>query len=81
MRLSIQAQKLVFSDVDLITGNINLQNIKKKLLKKTKGIIVVHMAGEPCDLDEISKFCKKKKIKLIEDCAHSVGTFIKKTCR
>ena len=29
----------------------------------------------PCEIEEISKFCKKKKIKLIEDCAHSVGTF------
>ena len=37
--------KAVFSDVDLITGNINLKNIKKKITKKTKGIIVVHMAS------------------------------------
>ena len=36
------------------------------------------MAGEPCDLNQISKFCKKKKLILIEDCAHSLGTFLTK---
>ena len=33
------------------------------------------MAGYPCDIKKISDFCKKKKIVLIEDCAHALGTF------
>ena len=32
------------------------------------------MTGFPCELDEIVKLCKKKNIKIIEDCAHSIGT-------
>ena len=36
------------------------------------------MAGYPCDLKNINKICKKKNIKLIEDCAHSLGTTYKK---
>ena len=32
------------------------------------------MAGYPCDLKIINKICKKNKLKLIEDCAHAVGT-------
>ena len=68
--------KAVFADVDFPTGNITLDLIKKKITKKTKGIIIVHMAGYPCDVKNISKFCKNKGLTLIEDCAHAVGTKI-----
>ena len=70
--------KAVFADVDKITGNISLKEIEKNFTKKTKGVIVVHMGGYPCDLDQIIKFCKKKKIVLLEDCAHAVGTKYRK---
>lgn len=70
--------KAVFADIDKKTGNITLKEIKKKVTKKTKGVIVVHMAGYPCEIDEIHKFCKQKKIILLEDCAHAVGTTFKK---
>ena len=70
--------KAVFSDVDPVTGNTNLSFIKKKITKKTKGIILVHMSGIPCQIKEIAEFCKKKKIKLIEDCAHALGSIYKK---
>lgn len=66
--------KAVFTDVEFPSGNINLKLIKKKITKKTKGVIVVHMAGYPCEIDKISNYCKKKKIILIEDCAHAMGT-------
>ena len=66
--------KAVFADVNKITGNISLKDIKKNFTKKTKGVIVVHMAGYPCNLEEIIKFCKKKNLVLLEDCAHAVGT-------
>ena len=71
--------KAVFVDIDLITGNIDPQKIIKKITKKTKAIIIVHMAGLACKIDLIQKICKKYKIKLIEDCAHSVGTKFKST--
>ncbi len=66
--------KAVFVDIDLRTGNIDPEKIVKKINKKTKAIIIVHMAGLPCQIDLIQKICKKNKIKLIEDCAHSVGS-------
>ncbi len=40
---------------------------------KTKGIIVVHYAGYPCDMDSFSSLAKKYNLKLIEDCAHCPG--------
>ncbi len=66
--------KAVFADVEKSTGNILLKSIIKNYTKKTKGVIIVHMAGYPCDLKEIVKFCKSKKLVLLEDCAHAVGT-------
>ena len=35
------------------------------------------MAGYPCEMDRIIKFCKKRKIKVLEDCAHALGTYFK----
>ena len=69
--------KAIFSDVELLSGNINLNLIKKKVTKKTKGVIVVHMAGYPCEIKKILDYCKKKKFVLIEDCAHALGTYFK----
>ena len=70
--------KVVFADVEYDSGNISVKSVKKLISKKTKAIIVVHMAGRSCDLNEINQICKKKNIKLIEDCAHSLGTKFKK---
>ena len=70
--------KVVFADVEFPTGNINLEMIKKKITKKTKGLIIVHMAGYPVDMNKIIRFCNKNKITLIEDCAHGLGTIYKK---
>ena len=66
--------KTVFVDIDYRTGNIDAAKILKKITKKTKAIIIVHMAGLSTDIDLVLKICKKYKLKLIEDCAHSVGT-------
>ena len=69
--------KTVFVDVDHETGNIDIAKVIKKITKKTKAIIVVHMAGFSNEIDLILRVCKKYKLKLIEDCAHSVGTKFK----
>ena len=46
----------VFADVELSTQNISLDDIKKKITKKTKAIICVHLGGLPCDMINIKKF-------------------------
>ena len=66
--------KAVLVDVETLTGNISYNNFVKKITKKTKGVIVVHMAGFPCEIKKILKFCNRKKIKVIEDCAHALGS-------
>lgn len=62
----------VFADVDLLTGNIDPKSIEKKITKKTKVIIPVHLHGYPCEVDEIKKIAKRQKIKVVEDAAHAL---------
>jgi len=63
----------VFADVDVTSGNLNPSSIENKITSKTKAIIVVHYAGIPVRLNEISEISKCHNISLIEDCAHSLG--------
>ena len=65
-----------FLDVDLFDQNILVEDIKKKISKKTKAIICVHLSGNPCQMIEILKIAKKYKIKIIEDCAQAHGAEI-----
>lgn len=65
--------KPVFADSDLLTFNISPQDIADKITEKTKLIIVVHLGGNPCEMDEIRGIAKQHNIKLIEDCAHAHG--------
>ena len=67
--------KPVFIDVHSVTGNLQIDLIHSKLSEKTKGIIPVHMAGYPCEMEKIKKICKDYDLILIEDCAHAIGTF------
>ena len=50
--------------------NIDPKDIERKITSKTKGIIVVHMAGFPCQMDEIMAIAKKYNLKVIEDACH-----------
>ena len=70
--------KPVIVDTNKLSGNISIKDIKKKITKKTKGLIIVHMAGIPCEMAAILKIVKEKKLKLIEDCAHALGTYYNK---
>ena len=63
--------KPVFCDVNKHTLNPTVNHIKDKITSKTKAVIVIHYAGVPCDIKNISKLCKEKNLKLIEDNANS----------
>ena len=68
--------KPVFIDVDLDTFNMSINDLKKKITKKTKSIIFVHCFGNPSNIDEIKKISKNKSIPLIEDAACAIGSKI-----
>ena len=56
---------------------IDTNKIEKKITKKTKVIIPVHLYGQSCDMDEIMRISKKYKLKIIEDCAQAQGAKFK----
>jgi len=65
--------KVVFSDVNPRTYNIDLLNIKKVLTDKTKAIITVHLYGHPVDMTPILELATEKDITVIEDVAQAHG--------
>lgn len=68
--------KPVFVDSNFIDGNININEIEKKITKKTKVITVVHYLGIPVDMPEIVKIANKYNLLVLEDCALAVGAKI-----
>ena len=63
--------KPVFCDlVSLENMTIDPKDIEKKITKNTKGIVVVHFAGFPCDMDAVMSIAKKYNLKVIEDACH-----------
>jgi UDP-4-amino-4,6-dideoxy-N-acetyl-beta-L-altrosamine transaminase len=65
----------VFADIDPETYNISPAEIEKKLSAKTKVIIPVDFAGQAVDIDAIKKIAEKHNLFIIEDAAHSIGSY------
>ena len=63
-----------FVDVNLETFNIDLNDLKKKITKKTKAILTVHVLGNSTNMDELKKIIKKNNLILIEDTCESLGS-------
>ncbi|WP_372815079.1 DegT/DnrJ/EryC1/StrS family aminotransferase [Psychrobacter sp.] len=63
----------IFADVDEATGNITPETIAAVLTDKTKGIVCVHLAGWPCDMDGIMALADRHDLYVIEDCAQAHG--------
>tara|TARA_B100001964_G_scaffold243582_1_gene321955 strand:+ start:725 stop:1888 length:1164 start_codon:yes stop_codon:yes gene_type:complete len=64
----------VFADCKVETMNIDINDIERKITKKTKAIIPVHFAGRPCEMDKVLLIAKRYNLKVIEDCAHAIET-------
>ena len=69
MPILAMGAKIVWADVYENTGNINVEDVKRKITNKTKAIICVHWGGNPCDLEALSKL----NIPVIQDAAHAFG--------
>ena len=71
--ISRSGHKVIFCDCDENNYTISISSIKSKLTKKTKAIMVVHLYGHPCDMDEILIIAKEHDLRIIEDCAQAHG--------
>ncbi len=66
-----------FVDVDVKTLNMNLKDLKKKISKKTKAIMAVHILGNSTNMTELIKISKNKNLQIIEDTCESLGSKFK----
>ena len=69
--------KPVVADINKENFFFSISNVKKNITKKTKAIIPVHIYGQVCNIEEILDLAKDNNLKVVEDCAHAVGTFHK----
>ena len=66
--------KIIWADIDLNTRTISYEDVKKKITKKTKAVVVVHLYGYAVDVKKFKNL--SKKVKIIEDCAQAFGAEI-----
>jgi dTDP-4-amino-4,6-dideoxygalactose transaminase len=62
----------VFADVDRATGILDIKEVEKKITKKTRAVILVHLYGQMADMKAYQKLGKKYGIAIIEDAAHAL---------
>jgi dTDP-4-amino-4,6-dideoxygalactose transaminase/nucleoside-diphosphate-sugar epimerase len=65
--------KLVLADVCADTLNINPETVRAAITDKTKAIMPVHLAGQPCDMEAIDAIAKEHGIAVVQDAAHGLG--------
>ncbi len=75
--VSVRGATPVFADVDRNSQNLTAESIRRVLSPRTKAIIVVHLAGWPCDMDPILDLARQHGLKVIEDCAQAQGATYK----
>ncbi|MBO9607209.1 MAG: DegT/DnrJ/EryC1/StrS family aminotransferase [Paenibacillaceae bacterium] len=64
----------VFADLQPHTYNMDPASVEARITPRTKAIVVVHLAGAPCDMDSIMAIARRHGLKVIEDCAQSYLT-------
>lgn len=64
----------VFADIDPVTYNMSPQSIAERITDRTRGIILVHLFGNPCDMDPIMELARERNLYVIEDCSQAYGT-------
>jgi dTDP-4-amino-4,6-dideoxygalactose transaminase len=72
--IALTGAKIVWGDVDVNTGLLDPEDVRKKITEKTKAIMLVHYAGMVCNMDEFNNISKEYKIPVIEDTSHALGS-------
>lgn len=69
----LRGAKLVFADIDKETMNISVDDVRRRLSRRTKAVIPVHYGGNPCNLKAIGQLATNENLSVIEDAAHAIG--------
>ena len=69
--------KPVIVDINKNDFFLSISNLKKNITKKTKAVIPVHIYGQVCNINDVFDVAKANNLKVVEDCAHAIGTFHK----
>jgi len=64
----------VFVDVGLDSRNIDLDQVEAAITPRTRAIMPVHFAGLPVDMDRLYEIAERRKLRVIEDAAHAIGS-------
>lgn len=67
----------VFAECEKTYWQIDPEDVRRKITPRTKAVIVVHLYGHPCQMDELVEICNENKLFLVEDCAESIGSTYK----
>jgi len=71
--ISYVGAKPVFTDIEEGTYNLDPAKIEAAITPQTKGIVVVHLFGQPARMDEIMALARRRNLFVVEDCAQAVG--------
>lgn len=72
-----EGARIVFADSEPGTFNIDPAKLEALITERTRAIVVVHLCGQPCDMDKINEIAGKYNIPVIQDAAHAVGALYK----
>ena len=75
--LLYQGATPVFADIDSATLCVDPEQIRGRITSRTRGIIVMHYAGQPCDMDPIMELAREHDLIVIEDACHAMGALYK----
>ncbi len=64
----------VFADIDPRTYNVTAETMSARLTDRTRLLLPVHFAGQPCDMASIGALAKSRGLRVIEDAAHAIGS-------
>lgn len=73
MAVVASGARIVWADVDPVSGNIDPEAVRRKISTRTKAIMMVHWGGYPCDIEAINDLAAVHGIKVIEDASHAMG--------
>jgi UDP-4-amino-4,6-dideoxy-N-acetyl-beta-L-altrosamine transaminase len=63
----------VFCDIERDTANLDATQIERLITNRTRAIVPVHFAGQPCDMDKILRIARHHNLYVIEDACHALG--------